>query len=766
MQNLKQHIINENLQPELLKGKFGLERENVRVTPDGKLSLKPHPKELGDKNDHPYITTDFSESQIEIITPPQDSIEEAIKFLETVHDIVEENIGDEMLWPQSLPPIIPEPAKIPIARYGDKGKEKEAYREILSNIYGKTRQLISGTHFNFSFDDEFIQSLYKSFNSNLDYSEFKNEMYLKVTRNFLRYRWFLVWLSGRTPITHETFQVKSLKSGECVTVKCLKGLSIRMGTSGYRNKEEYYLNFNSLKEFRDSLNLLISEGKLISEKELYYPIRIKSFDNYDTISHLEVRVLDLDPEFKSGISDNLLRFIHLFLVYCLLKDEDDSFDDKVQKVACKNHDIIACCGLCEEINILKGEDKLINSIDWSREFFVEIEKVLSSTEVNLDGNYLESMKYVQKLVENPKKHPARDLIYNIELNGYVDYHLEKAKKYKKESLDKTYRFHGYEDMELSTQLLLKEAVRRGINFDILDRGENFVKLWNRNKEEFVVQATKTSLDNYSSILMMENKIVTKKVLADNNINVPSGKDFNDIEKAKSSFRYFEGRAVVVKPKSTNFGIGITIIKDNNNKEVFDRAVEIAFESEDSVMIEDFFDGREFRIFVIGDEVVGILHRVPANVKGDGRHTIRELIAEKNRNPLRGKGYRTPLEKINTGEAEEMFLNSQGYNFEYIPELDEVVYLRENSNISTGGDSIDFTDDIHQSYKDISVKATKAMGVEITGLDMIIKDITKPATPDNYTIIEMNFNPAIHIHCHPFVGKNRRLNHKIMDVLGF
>jgi len=91
-------------------------------------------------------------------------------------------------------------------------------------------------------------------------------------------------------------------------------------------------------------------------------------------------------------------------------------------------------------------------------------------------------------------------------------------------------------------------------------------------------------------------------------------------------------------------------------------------------------------------------------------------------------------------------------------------LRENSNISTGGDSIDFTDDMHQSYKDVALAAAKALKVKITGLDMIVRNISVPATSSNYTIIELNFNPAIHIHCYPFVGKNRKLNEKILDAL--
>ncbi len=147
-------------------------------------------------------------------------------------------------------------------------------------------------------------------------------------------------------------------------------------------------------------------------------------------------------------------------------------------------------------------------------------------------------------------------------------------------------------------------------------------------------------------------------------------------------------------------------------------------------------------------------------------TLKELVAEKNKDPLRGKGYLTPLEKINLGEAEEIFLKSSGKDFNDIPAREELVFLRENSNISTGGDSIDVTDDVPSSYKNIAIRAAKALDVKITGLDMIIPDLSSEATPHNYAILEMNFNPAIHIHCYPYRGKNRKLYEKIMDLLGF
>lgn len=311
---------------------------------------------------------------------------------------------------------------------------------------------------------------------------------------------------------------------------------------------------------------------------------------------------------------------------------------------------------------------------------------------------------------------------------------------------------------------MKEAIKKGISPQVIDRAENFISLEFDGRREYVKQATKTSKDNYVTVLIMENKSVTKKVLKDNNIKVPSGYEFHSINEALDHLDNFINKPIVIKPKSTNFGIGISIFKEGSNKDDIIKALKIAFSSDNTVLVEEFIKGMEFRFLVIGDEVCGILHRVPANVKGDGIHNIKELVEEKNKDSLRGYKYRTPLEKINLGDIEKTFLRLQNKNFDYIPKKEEIVYLRENSNISTGGDSIDFTDDILDKYKKIAVQATQKVGAKVCGVDMIIEDYRKEDS--NYGIIELNFNPAIHIHCYPYKGKERNIGEKILELLGF
>ncbi len=352
----------------------------------------------------------------------------------------------------------------------------------------------------------------------------------------------------------------------------------------------------------------------------------------------------------------------------------------------------------------------------------------------------------------------------VKKKGYIDAHLELSKKYKEDSYKNRFKLQGFEDLELSTQILMKESIKRGIKTEVIDRSENFICLKKDNKTEYVRQATKTSKDTYISVLIMENKSVTKKVLRDNNIKVPDGIEVCSIEEGINAALFYENKPIVIKPKSTNFGTGISIFSEGTSKERIIEALKIAFKYDNTVLLEEFIKGKEYRFLVIDDKVEGILHRVPANVVGDGEKTIRELTEIKNKDPLRGYHYVTPLEKINLDENAELFLKVQKKTFDYVPVKDEVVYLRENSNISTGGDSIDYTDKIPEKFKNIAVQCAKAVNAKICGVDMMLEDYMDENT--QYGIIELNFNPAIHIHCYPYKGTERKIGEDVLKLLGF
>lgn len=356
------------------------------------------------------------------------------------------------------------------------------------------------------------------------------------------------------------------------------------------------------------------------------------------------------------------------------------------------------------------------------------------------------------------------LIKEDENKPSIEKYMDLAKAYKEAAFKDRFKLLGHENLELSTQILIKEAIKEGIEVRVIDEGENFISLKRGPHVEYVKEATKTSKDSYISVLIMENKLVTKKVLEEKNIKVPRGAEYHKKEEALKDIEALVNKPLVIKPKSTNFGFGISIFPEGASKKDIEKALDIAFEKDNTVLSEEFLSGKEFRFLVINDKVVGVLNRVPANVIGDGIKTIEELVEEKNKNPLRGRGYKTPLEKINLDESARLFLKQGGKTVYSVPAKKEVVFLRENSNISTGGDSIDYTDEMPEKYKKIAVEAARAVKAQICGVDMMIKDLKEEEV--DYGIIELNFNPAIHIHSYPYIGKERNIAKEILKLLEF
>ncbi|AIY83469.1 MAG: bifunctional glutamate--cysteine ligase GshA/glutathione synthetase GshB [Clostridium baratii] len=759
-------ILENNLERKLIKSNFGLEKENLRVDSNGKLALTKHPEIF--KEDNPYIKRDFSESQVEMVTPACKSIDEVYDFMENLHNIVTTSLKDEYLWPQSNPPIIPKDDEIPVAKLHK--EEEVAYREGLVKKYGAKRQLVSGVHYNFSFDEDLLKELYSLLKPNIDFKNFKDDIYFKIGRNLLKYKWLLIYLTGASPVFHKSYKGACKKAVKKIGRDdyYFKGVnSLRNSECGYKNLEDFYVSYNNVNEYVNDIRNLINDKCIQGAREYYSPIRFKTKEQGDMLNNLledgvkyiEIRLLDLDPLCPIGVSKDTLNLIFIFVLFTLFTEDfkyTPAFHDEY--VLNENRAIEN-----KEFNLINIDGKEVGLRKKGLEVLEEME-ALANKLFKDNEDIQRAINISKKRFEDYKETIASNILEGIRESDYIDYFMDLAKEYLKYSEKNVFKLKGYEDLELSTQILILDSMKHGIEYEMLDRRDNFISLKKGDHIEYVKQATKTSKDAYITALIMENKLVTKKVLEKNNIKVPKGGYYENIEDALGDYYKYKGNQIVVKPKSTNFGIGITIFKGDFTKEEYNRAVEIGFENDNEILIEEFIKGKEYRFLVINDEVCGILHRVPANVVGDGKSTIRELVEEKNKNPLRGKGYKTPLEKISLGEAEEMFLRESNKDFDYVPSEDETVYLRENSNISTGGDSIDFTDDIDDSYKEIAIKAARSVNAKITGVDMMINDIKEKANSNNYGIIEINFNPAIHIHSYPYKGLNRKVAEKVLKLL--
>lgn len=756
----------------------GVEREGLRVTQQGVLAHTPHSTVFGNKLTNSYISVDYAEQQFEVITPARPSVSETHQFARALYDIValQAHSNGEVVWSYSMPCALPGDDEIEIARYDEspQGVAAYAYRERLAQRYGKAQQMMSGVHYNVSFPQALIEQLWQESGESASTSlrDFRDAAYLKVVRNYLHFGWMLVYLTGATPAFH-----CSVTRGNCTGMSGLEvehfeadtgiltqGISCRNGRFGYRNITAIYPDYTSVVSFISSMRDYIDSGVLSEPKELYSSIRIKSSRPDDMLEcleengivYLELRSLDVNPFDPAGIAPVDMEFINLFVLWLLLRD-DDQLNESWQVDAEHNMMRVAESGLTPGLELAnKGE--MVNMREWALSILTEMDVMQSG----LIGKPCECLLEMRNRFEHPALTYAARISAQVRENGYVETIMSLSRAHQEDSYDHRWLLSGFEHLEMSTQILIKEAMTRGISVEVIDARDNLIKLTHNGRTEYVKQATKTSADTYITPLLMENKSVSKRIMAEAGITVPRGDEFISAD-AQHILSNYVMIPAVIKPKSTNFGLGVTMFPHGASLEALCDAADEAYAYDEVVLVEEFVSGKEYRFITIGDKVAGILHRVPANVVGNGASTVSQLIELKNQHPYRGPGYRTPLKTIELDNQALEYLARQNLTPDSIVADGQTVYLRPNSNISTGGDSIDMTDVVDPYFKQIAVDAAKAFDAAFCGVDIIIGDCTDGASP--YAVIEVNFNPAIHIHCFPAVGTERFLGADVLRQIG-
>ena len=389
----------------LTSGLVGLEKESLRVMPDGNLAQTPHPVVLGSSLTHPYITTDYSEALAEFITPPCETIPAVLDFLRDTQRFVYENLGDEFLWATSMPCVVAGETSIPIAQYGSSnpGLMKTVYRRGLGHRYGRVMQVIAGVHFNYSFDEAFWPSFQEIEKDSRPIQNFIDDSYFALIRNLQRFGWLVPYLFGASPAVCKSFlggARTNLEAFDSSTYYEPYATSLRMGDIGYQNNKEsktgVKANYDNLDAYVASLSEatetpcpgyeklgVVVNGRhqqlnaniLQIENEYYSTIRPKqlvgAFEKpahalkQRGVRYIELRSIDVNAFEPLGINERQLRFLEAFLVFCQLHEspvigaeERDHIDH--------NELVAAHRGRDPQLNLYRGSEKILLR-DWTKE---------------------------------------------------------------------------------------------------------------------------------------------------------------------------------------------------------------------------------------------------------------------------------------------------------------------------------------------------------------------------------------------------------------
>ncbi len=417
----------------------GIERETLRVDADSHLADDQHPKALGSALTHSRITTDYSESLLEFITPVYNKIPELLADLTKTHAYTVRNLDGQYLWPVSMPCFVNDVGSIPIAQYGTSniGKMKTLYRKGLTARYGAQMQVISGVHFNFSVSQELWGLLYEQSEKELSLDDFISESYFGLIRNYRRIMWVLPYLFGASPALCGSFldgldvDLPFKKTGKG-TLYLPYATSLRMSDLGYTNKEQDTLgvSYNSLNEYLDGMKKAIkmkskqfadigvkvggeyrqlNDNILQIENEFYSPIRAKRVtEGHEKpsealaragVQYVEVRALDNNPFNPIGISASQVRFLDLFLLHCLLSPSDKSSEHDNKEITANLNSVILE-GRKPDLTLSRNNES-VSIKEWLTDLFTEFSAIASILDDDSCTDYQTALDSWNEAVLNP-----------------------------------------------------------------------------------------------------------------------------------------------------------------------------------------------------------------------------------------------------------------------------------------------------------------------------------------------------------------------------
>lgn len=452
-------MISSNFQlPSWFKSKYlagilrGIEKEGLRMQPDGYSAKTFHPTKLGSKLTHPYITTDYSENLLELITEPKATIKDALDMLRDLHVLVHRSLeNNELMWPLSMPCMTSDTdSDIPLADYGTSniGKLKTLYRSGLGVRYGRKMQTIAGLHYNFSIGDDLFQAWFTDDPQGAaTLTDFKNAKYLGLIRNFKRLTPMVLYLLGASPSVCGTFisgrnhSLVPLSKSSCSYYQP-NGTSLRMGKLGYTNsvQEDLDIRYNHLDEYIQGLQTAIGtpfadfqkigiddkNGKPIQinshilqiENEYYSPIRPKQVTKSGEtptqalaargIAYVEFRAIDLDPYCDIGIRVSTACFLEILALYCLLTNSPMLMPQE-ERLLAENVDIVVNHGRKADIQIHDQSQKK-SLKDWMGQHLNKMQSLADAFDDYHGGNdYRNALALMQGKVSNPNFTPSAQI---------------------------------------------------------------------------------------------------------------------------------------------------------------------------------------------------------------------------------------------------------------------------------------------------------------------------------------------------------------------
>lgn len=505
-----QQLHHHGLSPLLKSGLMGLEREALRVTPDNQIAQSDHPAAYGSPLTNRWITTDYSEALLELITPPCHGVAEVYRFTEQLHHFVSQSLGTDLLWNGSMPCRLQGEASVRLAHYGSSNaaQMKTVYRRGLGYRYGRIMQVIAGIHFNYSFSDEFWRAYQPLVGDEQSLQTFISEAYFGLLRNLQRIGWIIPYLFGTSPAVDRSFldgKPTSLEPFDAETYFGPWATSLRMGDIGYQNNKENEIGlkacYDNLEEYLETIIYAIdteypgyarigvkvngeyrqlNANILQIENEYYSTVRPKQIVLPNEppalalirrgVRYVELRSLDVNPFSAVGIEPYQLRFVEALFAYGLLQDSPNILPWERVEID-KNEMLVAQYGRKPGLKLMRNGHE-VTLREWGEELITAMIPICERLDEGESGApYSRALQQCAAVVEDVDKSLSARVLREMHCRGesYIAFMRRRSEMqqqlYQPQPLDPVWRQRFEAEVSRSNQARAAIEAADTLSFD-------------------------------------------------------------------------------------------------------------------------------------------------------------------------------------------------------------------------------------------------------------------------------------------------------------
>ncbi|ETY73780.1 bifunctional glutamate--cysteine ligase GshA/glutathione synthetase GshB [Lactiplantibacillus fabifermentans] len=732
-----------HLVPLVSHSNMGLEVTMQRVNGHGELSTQPYPAIFGDQRQNRQIHNAFAQTQLKMTTPAMNDVSQLMAYLTGLNTTVRRQLAaDEYLWPLSSTPVLPDDlTKIPLAEADELGFKR---RQQQAKKYDITKLMTTGVHVNLSFNEQLFTRLYtETFHQQYSsYVEFRNAIYLKAAQGFVRMNWLIQYLFGATPTLQITDKTPAQRS------------SVHGPAGRY---SQVVGDYTTIDRYVTKLQADVRQKSLLSISDFDGPVRFRSTGQLTTLArqgvyYLEFRGLDLDPTTATGVDQNAVEFLRLLASYFVMMPALPA--TMVPKVSAQADQLTAQVTTEDPTQPSAQAQPALQVLDALRDF---------AAAHQLPASDLVLLDHLKKRVADHQQTLSAQVAAKTDALAWANH---QAATFQTAAQAEPFKLPGFEQVDLSSQLLATAALARGIKVDQVAADTNILRLTHGDRAQLVVDGSGTDLNPQALTTVLQNKVAAKQVLAEHGVQVPASQTYHSANQLIDDYdRYVAAGGIALK--ATDRSHAVVAFRIMPQRALFERVVRQLFEQAPAIMAEELIVASSYRFLVLGGKVRAIVERIPANIVGDGRSTVQTLLDNKNHRALRGPAFKYPQSQLKLGTIERYRLDSYHLDLDTVVGRGTQILLREDATFGNGADVLDATEDMHQSYIEAVEKLAAELNLQVAGFDVMIPNLYAELTPEHPEMavyLGVHAAPFLYPHMFPMFGDAQPVASQLLDLL--